>query len=157
MKARRQAALLDLVQRGVVTSQSQAVELLAGLGIHSTQATVSRDLDDIGAIRIRRPDGYRYGLGDRRGASAYGAPLSQVLHEYVVSAVASGNLAVLHTPPGHAGVVAAALDRAALEGIVGTIAGDDTLFVCGADGVGGTGVLEILEAASSRRGTRSDR
>lgn len=130
--------------------------MLAELGIRATQATVSRDLDEIGAVRLRRPDGYRYGLGDRSGASAYGAPLSQVLRDFVVSSVASGNLAVLHTPPGHASVVAAALDRAALEGILGTIAGDDTLFVCGDESAGGTGVLEILEAVRDRPGTRSE-
>lgn len=156
MKARRQAALLDLVQRGVVTSQTRAVDLLAELGITATQATVSRDLDEIGAVRTRQHGGFRYGLGERNGASAYGAPLAQVLREFVVSAVASGNLAVLHTPPGHASVVAAALDRAALDAIVGTIAGDDTLFVCGDESVGGGGVIGILEAVRDRPSTRSD-
>lgn len=155
MKARRQSVLVDLVGRGVVTSQSQAVRLLADHGIRATQATVSRDLDDIGAVRVRDFDGFRYGLVDQQGASAYGAPLGRVLRDFVVSAVASGNLAVLHTPPGHASVVAAALDRAALAGIVGTIAGDDTLFVCGDESVRGTGVLKILDAAGVRTGDRS--
>lgn len=157
MKARRQAALIELVQQGAVTSQAQAVRLLAGSGIRATQATVSRDLDELGAVRIRDVDGFRYGLADQQGGSAFGAPLAQVLREYVVSAVASGNLAVLRTPPGHASVVAAALDRAALLGIVGTIAGDDTLFVCGAEDVRGTGVLELLETAGSSGSGRSER
>lgn len=156
MKARRQAALLELLREGAVTSQAQAVRLLAGRGIRATQATVSRDLEEIGAVRVRDAGGLRYGLADEEMASAFGAPLSQVLRDYVVSADASGNLAVLRTPPGHASVVAAALDRAALGGIVGTIAGDDTLFVCGAEDVRGTGVLEILGAAGSGTG-RSER
>lgn len=156
MKARRQAHLLELVQQGEVTSQAQAVRLLADSGIRATQATVSRDLDEIGAVRVRGADGFRYGLADQQGASAFGAPLAQVLREYVVSAVASGNLAVIRTPPGHASVVAAALDRASLPGIVGTIAGDDTLFVCGAEDVGGVGVLQILETAGRRGDEGSD-
>lgn len=155
MKAQRQSVLVDMVRRGEVTSQSQAVRLLADRGITATQATVSRDLDEIGAVRLRDLGGFPYSLADEQAASAYGAPLGQVLREFVVSAVASGNLAVLHTPPGHASVVAAALDREALGGIVGTIAGDDTLFVCGAEGVRGAGVLKILDAAGSRGSSRS--
>jgi transcriptional regulator of arginine metabolism len=143
MRARRQAVLRDLVADGRVGSQADAVVQLAAVGITATQATVSRDLEALGAARVRTAEGVRYALPD--APSAFGAPLKVVLRDYVVSGEASGPLAVLRTPPGHASVVAAALDRAQLDGVLGTVAGDDTLFVCGDDRTGGAGVLALLE------------
>lgn len=143
MRARRQAVLRDLVADGLIGSQADAVVQLAAVGITATQATVSRDLEALGAARVRTPDGVRYALADT--PSAFGAPLPLVLRQYVVSGAASGPLAVLRTPPGHASVVAAALDRAQLDGVLGTVAGDDTLFVCGDERTGGAGVLALLE------------
>lgn len=151
MKVRRQAALVDLLRDGRVTSQSEAVRLLAETGVKVTQATVSRDLDELGAVRVRSGGAAHYVLLD--DIPAFGAPLSQVLRDFVVAKEASGNLAVLRTPPGHANVVAAALDRATLEGVLGTVAGDDTLFVCGDEDTRGRGVLKILEKIE--RGTRA--
>jgi transcriptional regulator of arginine metabolism len=131
----RQARIVDLVTHRTVHSQSELATLLAAQGIEVTQATLSRDLDELGAVKLRGADG---------GAPVYvipedGSPvrvvaggtarLARVLAELLVSADASGNLAVLRTPPGGAHFVASALDRAALADVVGTIAGDDTILV----------------------------
>ncbi len=142
MKSRRQAALVSLIEAGIVGSQESAVEQLRDGGFDVTQATVSRDLDDIGAVRIRRGSDTCYALID--AASAHGASLGRVLRDDVLSRSSSGSLAVLRTPPGHASMVAAAIDRARLSGVLGTIAGDDTLFVCGDDETQGKGVLDVL-------------
>jgi len=131
-----------------VTSQSEAVRLLGNAGVQVTQATVSRDLDDLAAVRVRDGKGVRYGFIE---APSYGASLGQVLRAYVIGKVASGSLAVLHTPPGHADVVAAALDRAHLAGVLGTVAGDDTLFICGDEATQGVGVISILEKVERNR------
>jgi transcriptional regulator of arginine metabolism len=147
-RAQRQAILLDLVTSTPVRSQAEAVRLLAERGIRATQATVSRDLDELGAVKVRAGGGSRYALVD--AVPAFGASLGHVLRDFVVTASASGNLAVLRTPPGHASVVAAALDRAQLDGVLGTVAGDDTLFVCADERTGGAGVLNMLDRAMRR-------
>ncbi len=149
MKTRRQAALCELVEAGSIGSHADAVGQLADLGWEVTQATVSRDLDDLGAVRIRDGERIRYALVQSN--SAYGASLATVLRSFVVSREMSGPLVVLRTPPGHASMVAAAIDRAHIDGIVGTIAGDDTLFVCGDDATQGAGVMEVLDRMEAER------
>lgn len=142
-KTRRQAALAELLDQGAITSQAEAVRQLAALNIKVTQATVSRDLDELGALRHKTKAGARYEL--RGEASAFGVSLPRVLRDLVFDRSAAGPLAVLRTPPGHASVVAAALDRAHIDGVLGTVAGDDTLFVCGDERTQGKGVLRKLE------------
>ncbi len=149
MKIRRRAVLFELVESGVVGSQAAAVEALAQRGIVATQATVSRDLDDLGAVKIRDGGGVRYAIGvagdGPPAGSPYGISLPRVLNDFIVGEYASGPIAVLKTPPGHAAMVAAAVDRAHLAGVVGSIAGDDTIFVCADETVGGAGILRELE------------
>lgn len=128
MKAKRQAILLELLEQGVIRSQTEAVKQLIRRGIDATQATVSRDLEDIGAIKVREGKKTHYTLASK--TPQFGAPLAKTLKEFVVHSVASNNMIVLHTPPGHAAFVAAAIDRAKLREILGTIAGDDTIFIC---------------------------
>jgi transcriptional regulator of arginine metabolism len=130
-KNQRQHRIGQILETEAVTSQTQLVELLSAAGVDATQATVSRDLEDLGAVKVRT------GGGD----SVYAVPempkdrvapsdhLRRVLGEWVVEVVASANLVVVRTPPGSAHVVASALDRAGLPGIIGTVAGDDTLMV----------------------------
>jgi transcriptional regulator of arginine metabolism len=131
----RQARIVELVTQVAVHSQSELLTLLKAEGIDTTQATLSRDLDELGAVKLRGADGGApvYVVPDDgspvRGIEGGTTRLSRVLGELMVSADASGNLAVLRTPPGAAQYVASALDRAALHDIVGTIAGDDTIFV----------------------------
>jgi|TARA_B110000914_G_scaffold13483_1_gene10590 transcriptional regulator of arginine metabolism len=119
-----------------VTSQEQLVGLLADDGIESTQATVSRDLDDLGAVKVRVPGGESvYAIPEHPADRV--VPMDQlrrVMGEWVVEVESSGNLVVLRTPPGSAHVVASALDRTGIEGSIGTVAGDDTLMVVAAEG-----------------------
>ncbi len=145
-KHQRQHRITHLLSEQVVASQEQLVELLASEGIVSTQATVSRDLDDLGAVKVRV----------QGGSSVYAIPehpadrnvpadqLRRVLGEWVVDVASSGNLVVLRTPPGSAHVVASALDRTGLEGSIGTVAGDDTLMVVVAEDTTGTDLADRL-------------
>ncbi|GAB18987.1 arginine repressor [Gordonia effusa NBRC 100432] len=134
-RAGRHARIIAILSQQQVRSQSELANLLAAEGIDATQATLSRDLDELGAVKLRAPDG---GVGvyvvpedgsPVRGVSGGTDRLARLLGELLVSADASGNLAVLRTPPGAAQYLASALDRASLPDIVGTIAGDDTVFV----------------------------
>lgn len=137
-KVQRQQTIARLVGEHEVTSQPELIELLASEGIDATQATVSRDLDDIGAVKVRVPS----------GNSVYAIPefapdrvapvdhLRRVMGEWVAEVVFSANIVVLRTPPGCAHVVASALDRSRVDGMLGTVAGDDTLLCVSADADG---------------------
>ena len=129
-RAGRQARIVELIRDRAVHSQTELLGLLEAEGIATTQATLSRDLDELGALKVR---GARYVIPDDgspvRGVEGGTARLARLLGDLLVSADASGNLAVLRTPPGAAHYLASALDRAALHDVVGTIAGDDTLLV----------------------------
>ncbi len=129
-KHRRQHLIAHHLQAGQVGSQQQLVELLAGDGITATQATVSRDLDDLGAVKVRVPGGVSvYAVPELPSDQlAPGAHLRRVVGEWVVQIDRSGDLVVLRTPPGSAHVVASALDRSGHDLIVGTVAGDDTIL-----------------------------
>ena len=128
-RAARQARIVELIRDRAVHSQTELLGLLEDEGIATTQATLSRDLDELGALKVRGA----YVIPDDgspvRGVEGGTARLARLLGEVLTSADASGNLAVLRTPPGAAQYLASALDRAALNYIVGTIAGDDTLMV----------------------------
>jgi transcriptional regulator of arginine metabolism len=134
-RAARQARIVEIVSREQVRSQTELLSLLEAEGIETTQATLSRDLDELGAVKLRGADGGVpvYVIPDDgspvRGIEGGTGRLVRLLGELLVSADASGNLAVLRTPPGAAHYLASALDRAALHDVVGTIAGDDTLLV----------------------------
>jgi transcriptional regulator of arginine metabolism len=128
-RAARQARIVELIRDRAVHSQTELLSLLEAEGIATTQATLSRDLDELGALKVRGA----YVIPDDgspvRGVEGGTARLARLLGEVLVSADASGNLAVLRTPPGAAHYLASALDRAAMHEVVGTIAGDDTIFV----------------------------
>ena len=134
-RASRQGRIVELITQRRVHSQSELLAMLEAEGIGTTQATLSRDLDELGAVKLRGADGGTpvYVIPDDgspvRGIEGGTARLARLLGELLVSADASGNLAVLRTPPGGAHYLASALDRAALHDVVGTIAGDDTLLV----------------------------
>lgn len=141
-KAARQHRISQILEREPVGSQQQLVELLAEAGIEATQATVSRDLEELGALKVRAAGGEAvYAVPelphDRTVPSDH---LRRVLGEWVVEVASSGNLVVVRTPPGSAHVVASALDRTPLPQILGTVAGDDTLVVIAAEGVSGADV-----------------
>ena len=134
-KVQRQTTIGRLIGDHEVTSQPELIDLLAEEGIEATQATVSRDLDDIGAVKVRVPSGNTvYAIPEM--APDRLAPLEQlrrVMGEWVGEVAHSANIVILRTPPGCAHVVGSALDRSRIDGMLGTVAGDDTLMCVSAD------------------------
>lgn len=130
-KPQRQHRVQRLLEEHAVSTQEQLVELLAVDGVVATQATVSRDLEDLGAIKVRVPGGETvYAVPAMpKDAVAPEEHLRRVCSEWVVEVSHSHNLVVLRTPPGSAHVVGSALDRAGLADVLGTVAGDDTLLL----------------------------
>ena len=151
-RTQRQAAISDLIARGLVTSQSQLRAVLAEQGMVVTQPTLSKDLAEIGAIRVRSPQGgLVYTLSEETGIP--GATLDRLCAEMLVSAIASGNLVVVHTPPGGAQYFALGLDRAGWDSVLGCVAGDDTVIVVTRDHHAGQRVAaQLLSFAGARRG-----
>ncbi len=118
-----------------VGSQEDVTARLRAQGFDVTQATVSRDLVQLGAVKVKRGGAIGYALPDQIGHSDWaGARLQRILADWVQSVEAAGNILVLKTPPGSAHLVGLALDQARLEEIAGTICGDDTLFIALRDG-----------------------
>ncbi len=153
-KHRRQHLLVRLLADNEISSQDQRGELRGQEGIAATQATVSRDLEEIGALKVRVPglDRLVYAVPELpRDQIAPLDHLRRVLGEWVVDMAASGNLVVLRTPPGSAHVVASALDRAGLDGAIGTVAGDDTVLVVAAEQLGGEALCQRLEQIMGAR------
>ncbi len=150
-KSARQQRIIELLETGQVRSQSELADRLNADGLSVTQATLSRDLVELDAIKIRSASGALvYAVpaegGDRtptvgRDSAAGEARLSRLCAELVVSADSSANLVVLRTPPGAANFLAVAMDKAELGDVLGTIAGDDTVLVIARDPQGGK-VLE---------------
>ena len=144
-KPQRQHRIARLLEHNAVTSQAQVVVLLAGEGVIATQATVSRDLEELGAVKVRMPGGETvYAVPQFEERPEPKEQLKRVFGEWVVEVAHSGNLVVLRTPPGSAHVVGSAIDRAGLPEILGTVAGDDTLLVVASERAGGAKVGRIL-------------
>ena len=135
-KQQRQRVIAQLIGSGEISSQPQLKARLSEKGIDATQATVSRDLEDLGAVKVRVAGGeVRYAIPEYEPARmAPSDQLRRVLSEWVAEVTWSGNIVVLRTPPGCAHVVASALDRSANPRLIGTVAGDDTIL-CVADRV----------------------
>ncbi len=138
-KVQRQRAITRLISQRAVGNQPQLVDLLAEEGIQATQATVSRDLEDLGAVKVRVPGGETvYAIPEYEpDRIAPEDQLRRVMGEWVAEIRHSGPIVVLRTPPGCAHVVASALDRSGIVGVLGTVAGDDTLMVIAEEQVGG--------------------
>jgi transcriptional regulator of arginine metabolism len=158
-KGARQQKIVELLGRHTVRSQTELAELLAKAGLSVTQATLSRDLVELDAVKVRLPSGpLVYAVpaegGDRTpragvesGASE--ARLARLLGELMVSADFSANMALLRTPPGAAQFLASAFDRAELSGILGTVAGDDTVLVISREPNGGHHLVERFLALAN--------
>jgi transcriptional regulator of arginine metabolism len=127
LKERRQRAIADLVRSQPLASQEELAERLAAQGFAVTQATISRDLEQIGAVKVRRDGQLTYALSDQV-ADPPPPRLAAVFRDWVRSVDTAGNLVVIKTPPGSAHLVGVALDGAGMDEIVGTICGDDTIF-----------------------------
>ena len=128
-KARRHAAILRLVRRETVESQQRLRALLDAEGIRVTQATLSRDLREIGLTKVAGPDGSACYAAPRPGAAAIRSSLAEVVPALLVTLAGAGPLLVLHTTAGGAAAVAAALDAAGWPDVLGTVAGSDTALV----------------------------
>ncbi|MGH3456833.1 arginine repressor [Aeromicrobium sp.] len=149
-KAARQQLIVDLLGKEPVRSQGELVDLLTAHGVHSTPSTVSRDLVELDAVRVRHADGTLvYAVpgegGDRTpraaedSVAAHGR-LQRLARELVVSADGSANMVVLRTPPGAAQYLASAIDHVAQPELLGTIAGDDTVLLICRDPLGGPSI-----------------
>jgi len=153
-KVQRQQAIARLIELHSVTNQPQLVDLLADEGIAATQATVSRDLEDLGAVKVRVPGGATvYAVPEF--APERVAPLDQlrrVMGEWVAEVTHSANLVIVRTPPGCAHVVASALDRSGIDGLLGTVAGDDTMMCVATESTGGRELAVILRKLAGIEG-----
>jgi transcriptional regulator of arginine metabolism len=135
VRIRRQRALADLLRNATLASQEEAMSRLADLGFKATQATVSRDLEQLGAVKVKRRGVLGYALANQLAATDWSAGrLARILSEWVISVEAAGQMIVVKTPPGSAHLVASALDQSELPEIAGTVSGDDTLFLAVRDG-----------------------
>lgn len=132
-KVQRQHRIGELLAHEQVSSQGILVELLGEQGVRVNQATVSRDLEEMGAVKVRVPGGVSvYAIPEMpRSQAAPEDYLRRVLSDWVVETDRSGDLVVVRTPPGSAHVVASAIDRNGLADVLGTVAGDDTILVIG--------------------------
>ena len=163
-KAARHSRIVAVLAEHQVRSQADLAALLDDAGVHVTQATLSRDLDELGAVKLRAADG---GLPvyvvpedgspiTARGSSdAPPQRLARLAGELLISAEASANLVVLRTPPGAAHFLASAVDRAGLPEILGTIAGDDTILVVTRDPAGGQLIAQQLRDLTRAPGETS--
>jgi transcriptional regulator of arginine metabolism len=143
-KGQRQRMIADWLRAHRVGSQEELVARLSLAGINATQATVSRDLDEMGAVKVRRDGTIRYVMPDQVEPGYAAAKLDRLLVEWVEAIIPAGNLLIIRTPPGSANMVANALDRAEVADIAGTIAGDDTIFVALAEGVNAAAAADRL-------------
>lgn len=157
----RQARIVELVSTMAIRSQTELVRLLGAEGIEVTQATLSRDLDELGAVKLRGVDGGAavYVIPEDgspvRGVQGGTSRLGRLLYELLVSADYSANLTLLRTPPGAAQFLASAIDRAALHEVVGTIAGDDTVLAIAREPLSGKDLARRF-ATLAAKNTQSD-
>lgn len=148
-KSARQARVAEFIERDSIGSQTELAQRLADEGVVVTQGTLSKDLLELGAVRVRGTDGqFRYALLARDPSGGSGGPalsrLSRLCGELLLTAEGSANLTVLRTPPGAAQFFASAIDKVAWESILGTIAGDDTVVIITRDPVGGAAMAETF-------------
>ena len=149
-KRQRQHIIKQLLAHNLVSSQDQLIDLLKEERIEATQATVSRDLDELGSVNVRVSGGTMvYAIPELPSEHhVHEDHLKRVLGEWVVGIGVSKNIVMLKTPPGSAHVVASALDRAGLEAVLGTVAGDDTVMVVASQSCEGSVLAESLSQLS---------
>ena len=146
-RAKRRQRLMELLREGLEGTQDEIRDRLASDGFTTTQATISRDLDDVGAVRRHDNGRTVYGLDATNGPPVgFG---KRVIAELVVGVSVSQNLVVVRTYPGMAPSVGAVLDQAGVKGILGTVAGDDTVLVVADEKTGGKRVAKAIESLSA--------
>ena len=130
MKVGRQSVIMDIISEKDIETQNQLMDALAERGIKSTQATLSRDIRDMRLVKELGPKGnYRYVAAPRQDTSDLDIRLKKIFKESVISYDIAQNLLVIKTLPGLAPAACSALDGMEIEGLVGTLAGDDTAFL----------------------------
>jgi transcriptional regulator of arginine metabolism len=146
-RSRRQRIIADLIRAQPISSQEEVTARLAAQGLAVTQATVSRDLDQLGAVKVKRGGALSYALPDQLGDSDWAAGrLQRIVADWVLTIEAAGNMLVFRTPPGSAHLVGAAIDQARLAEIAGTVSGDDTLFLVVRDGFTAANVKQMFQS-----------
>lgn len=145
-KQQRQQMIVKIIASNAVSSQPELQKLLAKNKVDATQATISRDLEELGAVKVRVAGGdSRYAIPEYEpDRIAPSEQLRRVVGEWVAEVTHSGSLVVVRTPPGCAHVVASALDRSAMTGLIGTVAGDDTVLCVASEQLGGRRLAEQL-------------
>jgi transcriptional regulator of arginine metabolism len=152
MKKRdRQEAILGLISSHAIGSQEELREILAERGWHVTQATLSRDLRELGVVRAPTSDGARYILPQRLGADEGKPSLELLLPQFFDDADGVGELVVLHTLPGGAQPIAEAIDAQGWTEIIGTIAGENTILIVCRSQEARLALTERLRAMAVRR------
>jgi transcriptional regulator of arginine metabolism len=134
-KVKRQQAVLGLVAHERLGSQDEIRARLRTLGIEATQSTISRDVEELGLARVHDADGLRYVAPGESGSYGPVTLLRHLLDEFALSFVRSESGLVVRTSPGAAAALAEGVDRAGLDGVAGTIAGDNTILILGREGV----------------------
>ena len=129
MKSRRHRRIMDIINNQRVATQKELCEALRSNGFDVTQATVSRDIKELHLVKIPDGDGYRYAIPNAAAANRDQEKLRRIMKESVIDINYSENIIVIKTLPGGAQSVASGIDSYKLEGLLGTVAGDDTIFV----------------------------
>lgn len=150
MKIRRQAAILDLVDHSAVSSQEELRRRLKNQGFSVTQATLSRDLRDLGLVKGTADGAYHRPGAEAANPAQAAARLEHAVAEYLAGVDRAVQLVVLRTGAAQAQPLASALDAAGLEGVVGTIAGDDTVLMVCRDAGAAAGVAQRLDRMAKR-------
>jgi transcriptional regulator of arginine metabolism len=146
-KAKRQQAILSLVGRERLSSQEEIRSHLVRMGLEATQSTISRDIEELGLARVHDREGVRYVVPGAPASAGARHLLRHALLEFALALVPANQLLVLRTPPGAASALGEAIDRADLDEVAGTIAGDNTILIVPADGVSARAVEAALRAA----------
>jgi len=153
-KNQRQHRIVEILNTMVISTAAQLVGILQSEGISATQATVTRDLQELGSVKIRNENGVRQLTLATSPVHSPGVSehLRRMMGEWAVSVEYSSNIVVIRTPPGCAHVVASALDRSVMAGVLGCVAGDDTIFVIAASDHGGSLLAKELKAMAGLDG-----
>ena len=144
VKSKRQHAILALVGRERLASQEEIRARLAALGLDATQSTISRDVEELGLARVHDHDGLRYVVPGNGAARVPLRLLKRSLEEFALSFTRSDHGLVVRTPPGAASALAEGIDRVDLPDVAGTIAGDNTIFILGREGVAAAALERTL-------------
>lgn len=147
MKLARQSVIMEIINERDIETQNQLMEALAERGVKSTQATLSRDIRDMRLVKELGPKGnYRYVAAAKQDAPDLDARLKKIFRECLVSYDVAQNLLVLKTLPGLANGACSALDGMEIDGLVGTLAGDDTAFLAMRDNASAINLYKEIES-----------